>query len=51
VLPLVVVPMIGITGMMLPRKSAKSPLGASVLILLQVVLLVQSALPTLTVVT
>lgn len=49
VLPLVVVPMIGVTGMILPRRSLKSP--PVVAMLVQLVAPVHSALPTLTVVT
>lgn len=48
-LPLVVVPVIGVTGMMLPRRSVKLLLVVAMLLQLMVPLL--SALPTLTVVT
>ena len=48
-LALLVLPMIGITGMMLPRRSVKSP--PVVAMPLQLVGPVHSALPTLTVVT
>ena len=48
-LPLVVVPMIGVTGSMLPRRSVKLPLVA--VMWLQLVALVQKLSPTLTVVT
>lgn len=48
-LALLVLPMIGITGMILPRRSVKSP--PVVAMPLQRVALVHSALPTLTVVT
>jgi len=51
VLPLVVFPVIGVVGMMFPLKSVKSPLQVSVVMWLQLVAPVHSALPTLTVVT
>jgi hypothetical protein len=48
-LPLVVVPAIGITGNMLPRRSVKLPLAAVMLV--QLVAPLQKLSPTLTVVT
>jgi len=48
-LPLVVVPMIGVTGMMLPRRSVNLPLVAVMWV--QLVAPLQKLSPTLTVVT
>ena len=48
-LPLVVVPVIGVTGIMLPRRSVKLPLVA--VMWLQLVAPLQKLSPTLTVVT
>jgi hypothetical protein len=49
VLPLVVLPVIGVTGIMLPRRSVKLPLVAVMLV--QLVAPLQKLSPTLTVVT
>jgi hypothetical protein len=49
VLPLVVFPVIGVTGIMLPRRSVKFPLVA--VMLAQLVAPLQKLSPTLTVVT
>lgn len=48
-LPLVVLPVIGVTGMILPRRSVKLPLVAVMLV--QLVVPLQKLSPTLTVVT